>query len=380
MRLAAECELEALAGAPTQEELVLIAPGSGRPEQQRRTLRALESYSGRTSRISLAVDNLPGRLRGKQWYEKQHSRWLSLYRLDVFFLPYQLSPYLEKELPDIPVAVQVFDVIPIKFPHLARPVSLDAARRARDCWTKRAQVVLAPSRAARADIAGLGFPEDRVVVAPLGAAGGFRPREKARARAVLGLHGVPEKFILFVGSTEPRKNVPALIRAVGTLARQRAFHHDLLLVGQAGWGHAAVVDAIREHGLQERVHHLGRVPDEDLPLLYNLADCFAFPSWYEGFGLPVLEAFASGCPVVTSATPALHELSAGAALEVEPSDVEGLSRAIERVLGEPELAAAMVEKGLARAREFSWERTGTAVLEGLKQAATMRGREEARLP
>jgi len=169
--------------------------------------------------------------------------------------------------------------------------------------------------------------------------------------------GLPQRMILFVGTLEPRKNAETLIRAYARLRRASAIPHRLVLAGGRGWRYEGLFALVEELGLQDDVLFPGFVPYDELPLWYNAADLFVFPSLYEGFGLPPLEAMACGVPVVVSSVSSLPEVVGDAGLLVDPLDVEGLAEAMARVLNDGALRAEMRGRGLARAERFSWLET-----------------------
>lgn len=169
-------------------------------------------------------------------------------------------------------------------------------------------------------------------------------------------------FILWVSTIEPRKNLPRLFEAYARLKRDLGITHRLVIAGGLGWMYESVFQAVEELALGDSVIFLGRVPDEDLPALYNLADVFAYPSLYEGFGLPVLEAMACGAPVVTSNTSSLPESVGDAGLMARPTDVDGIAEAIAQVLTNPTLRDDLSRRGIERARLFTWEASAEKVL------------------
>ncbi|MBI5034334.1 MAG: glycosyltransferase family 4 protein [Chloroflexi bacterium] len=167
---------------------------------------------------------------------------------------------------------------------------------------------------------------------------------------------LPEKFILHVGTIEPRKNLARLVRAFARAKRSAKFPHCLVLVGARGWKYADVDAAIEQADIKDAVIFAGYAPQNELPLWYQIADLFAYPSIYEGFGLPPLEAMACGTPVVTSNASAIPEVVGDAAITVAPDDEAALGDAIIRVLTDHALYEQMVARGLAQAKKFSWER------------------------
>jgi len=182
-------------------------------------------------------------------------------------------------------------------------------------------------------------------------------RDKEAARSyILHQYGIKDPFILYVGTLEPRKNIPTLIHAFAKVKKD-GFPQKLLLIGGKGWKYEEIFSAINELSLTDQILIPGYVPDEDLVYFYNVADLFVYPSLYEGFGLPPLEAMACGTPVITSNKSSLPEVVGDAALLVDPLDVRALAGAIERVLANEELRAQLSERGLKRAKFFSWKKT-----------------------
>jgi len=172
---------------------------------------------------------------------------------------------------------------------------------------------------------------------------------------VTARHGLDTPYILAVGTLQPRKNYPVLMQAYAALRQRTGLPHKLAIVGGRGWLTEEIDATITRLGLADQVRLLGFAPDDDLPALYTGASLLAFPSLYEGFGLPALEAMACGTPVVASTAPSLPEVCGDAALLVDPADVDGLADALERVLTDQEMAAQMVARGQQRAAQFRWE-------------------------
>jgi len=166
--------------------------------------------------------------------------------------------------------------------------------------------------------------------------------------------------VLSVGTLQPRKNFERLIEAHARLRASSKI--DLVIAGGPGWMYEGIFRRVEELELQGVVHFPGYVADEDLPALYSEADVFVFPSLYEGFGLPPLEAMACGTPVVTSNVSSLPEVVGDAALVVDPRDVGALAKAMEQVLGDASLRGAMVQRGLVQAQQFTWSRAAEQLL------------------
>jgi glycosyltransferase involved in cell wall biosynthesis len=174
-------------------------------------------------------------------------------------------------------------------------------------------------------------------------------------------YGLPERFMLYVGAIEPRKNLPRLVEAFAQ-ARRQGLAHELVCVGPYGWSSRDLYDHVNRLGLRRSVHFTGYVPAEDLPAIYSLSEFFVFPSLYEGFGLPVIEAMACGTPVITSNTSSLLEIAAGAADTVDPHDGDALAAALVTLGTSVERRRELAARGLERAQQFSWARTAKEML------------------
>jgi glycosyltransferase involved in cell wall biosynthesis len=229
-----------------------------------------------------------------------------------------------------------------------------------------ADLVLCPSNATRDDAAAAGIEQARLRVIPWGMAG--RPASDEAVTRARARHGLTGRYILSVGTLEPRKNLPRL------LAAMRHVPHDdvvLAVVGPGGWGDALGPEADR---LGDRVKLLGFVPHDDLPALYRAASVVAYPSLWEGYGLPVAEALAQGAPVVTSQGTATEELvTGGAGIAVDPYDVEAIAAAIVSVLDDFDYSERLRSAALARAAEYTWEATAAQTVAAYEFAAA-RGR------
>lgn len=227
---------------------------------------------------------------------------------------------------------------------------------------RRADAVVAVSRSTARDVAELFDVEpQRLAVVHEGVSSVFRrlgPLPLARARERWAL---PERFILFVGTIEPRKNLPTLLEAWARMDRRPG----LVIAGSWGWRHQEVRLRLARLGAQVRL--LGPVEPADLACLYNLATCLAHPAWYEGFGLTPLEAMACGTPVVCSNATSLPEVVGEAGLLVDPADVEGWTQALERICSDHELRAELRRRGLLRAAELGWDRAAQATWRVLEQ-------------
>lgn len=222
---------------------------------------------------------------------------------------------------------------------------------------KRADILIADSASTRRDLCrAYGFPEGKIPVIPLGVDRNvFRPLDKAICRKELGI-SPDRKVVLNVALEHWRKNIPGLLRATAVLKRT---YPDILLI-RVGKARNNTLELIKSLDLTDNIRYVTANSEEDLVRLYNAADVFAFPSFYEGFGLPVLEAMACGTPVVASNRTSIPEVVGDAGVLVDPEDVRGFSEAIKRMLSEPILAKDFSCRGLDRTTRFSWENTAKA--------------------
>ena len=308
---------------------------------------------------------------------------------DPFFrLGFDLTARIWRDQPDllhvqytapvfcpVPIVVSVHDVSFLEHPEYFRrerawQLQLTVARTVR-----RAARILTVSEFSRASIlkAYGHLDEDKVAVVANAAAPEFRPvsREGAMA-AVRERFAVSAPFLLAVGDLLPRKNQIGLIRAFSRLVRAHPqFTHHLLLAGKETWFAHRVREAAQESGVADRIRFLGFVSDAELLQLYNACDIFVFPSYYEGFGLPALEAMACGRAVVCSSTSALPEVVDGAALLFDPYSVDEMVRAMADLLLDGQLRARMERLGLQRAAHFSWQNAAQRTLEVYHSVAAM---------
>ncbi len=222
---------------------------------------------------------------------------------------------------------------------------------------------------ARAMVTELGIDRARIDVVSPGVSPSFRPMEARDAAPVLARHQLADRsFILAVSTIEPRKNFDRLLAAHACLPLALRARTPLVIAGERGWGHALDDDLAARAQRDGSLRLLGHVPDADLVALYARAAVVAYPSLYEGFGLPVVEAMACGAPVVTSGSTALRETAGDAALLVDPLDTDAIADALRRVLEDAELAAALRTRGLARAARLTWDRTATGMIESWRTA------------
>ena len=246
---------------------------------------------------------------------------------------------------------------------------------------RQASAIVTVSNSARRDLLRLhGVAADRVSVVHEAASPVFRPiADRGRLEAMRARYNLPPRFMLYVGTIEPRKNLPRLMTAFAE-ARKAGIPHHLVCVGPYGWSSRDLTGCIERLGIQDAVHFTGYVPFDHLPSIYNLGEFFAFPSLYEGFGLPVVEAMACGVPVLTSSTSSLGEIAGDAAVTIDPADAEAMTDAIIRLATDAELRRDRSASGLQRARSFSWAQTAREMLAVYHRAAGVTQKALAPLP
>ena len=262
------------------------------------------------------------------------------------------------------LVVTIYDLTFVTHPEYHLPANVEHCLEGTRLAIERADMLIAISESARRDlIERMHAPAERIVVTPLAADPALaRVTDPAVLDRVRRRYRLPERFVLFLGAMEPRKNLLRLIEAWATLKPAVRRETSLVVAGAQGWLNDSVRSRVETLGLGDRVHLAGYVEGEDLAALYSLATVFAYPSLWEGFGLPVLEAMACGTPVLTSDVSSLPEVAGDAAVLVPPTDVEAIADGLFRLLEDAALRADLAERGRRRAARFSWERCARETL------------------
>lgn len=275
-------------------------------------------------------------------------------KVDVFHASNWTTPKTQACL-----VTTVHDLTPALFPEAFPKSIVDNFRVNLELVRQNAAAVLVDCETTKKDlIAKSDILADKVTTVYLAAGEDFQPvKEKQKLEMVKEKYGIRKKFVLSVGTKEPRKNLARLIEAFNSWEGSKDY--QLVLVGKHGWGEEAKVGN-KKQGV--KIVETGFVTDEDLSALYSAAEVFVYPSLYEGFGLPVLEAMQCGCPVITSDLSATAEIAAEAALLIEPTNVSALTRALKQVVSDGKLRDTLVIEGIKRARQFSWEKTAAETL------------------
>ena len=254
--------------------------------------------------------------------------------------------------------VTVMDLSFMVFPDSFRPAKRFYQRIFTRWSAQRATHLIAISASTAQDLTKFfAVPADRISVISPGVDAAYRPiRGNTALDDFRRRRNLPEQFILFVGTLEPRKNLLTLLQAYAQFKRQSNTSHKLVLGGAAGWFYQPVLAAVKELGLETDVIFTGFIPDDELPLWYNAADVFVYPSLYEGFGLPPLEAMACGTPVIVSNASSLPEVVGNAALLVDPHEPGEWGDALSALCQDADLRSELASRGRERAQEFSWTR------------------------
>jgi glycosyltransferase involved in cell wall biosynthesis len=289
-------------------------------------------------------------------------RLLRHLRADLYHSPYYLMPYR----PGMPTVVTVYDLIPLLFPQHASPMARLLFRWTTAMALRTAAHVITISQVTRRDLlAFYRLPPEKVMAIPLAADPCFYyPQPLAEVERVRRKYTLPEGYILYIGINKPHKNLKTLIGAWAQVRDSQFATHNWHLVIAGVWDsrYPEPRQRVEELGLENAVRFLGPVLEKDLPGLYAGAILFVFPSLYEGFGLPVLEAMACGTPVICSNTSSLPEITGEAALLVDPLEVDALASAIDRVLSAKTLRKELRDKGLSQVGNFSWRKTARETL------------------
>jgi glycosyltransferase involved in cell wall biosynthesis len=257
----------------------------------------------------------------------------------------------------------IYDLTFIKYPQFSDRITRAYADRVRRCltWT---DLVLTISASSKQDIVEyLGMPADRVIVTPLASRYGLNYPMDSNPSLPFDIH---KPYLLFVSTIEPRKNILGLIEAFDYLKHTYQIEHELVLIGQMGWSYEPILQRINQSPYRQAIHHLNYLSDAAVAVFYQKADVFVYPSHYEGFGLPVLEAMTLGTPVVCSNRSSLPEVAGDAAILVDPQDTLAIAEGIWRVICDRPLRTDLIHKGRLQAQQFSWQRTAWETLQAYR--------------
>lgn len=341
--------VRALAAHPDKLELTVLWP-EGEP---------LEELGGRVSVVRKPAQSLR-RILTDHWMIQE---LCARKGIDVVHYPANFGPLL----PLRNVVVTVHDLSFMRHPEWFRWNRAMYYRWALRRTVHLAKRIIADSEATVSDLVQFtGVSHEQIDVVPLGVHPRFRPASEEIKTAIRLNYRLPERFFLYVGTLEPRKNIPRLIEAWSRVAPDT--EADLVIAGRRGWKTQAIDVAVSRSPHHQRIHFLDFLPEDDLPAVMSAAFAFVWPSLFEGFGLPPLEAMACGTPVLTSKVSSLPEIVGDAALLTAPEDVSAIADGMQRLLGDASLREGLAARGLERARLFSWERSAALTLKAYQAA------------
>ena len=314
----------------------------------------------------VAVRSAPWRLPRMAWMQTLAPRMLREIHADVAHFTNGMVPIASP----VPTVVTIHDMSLTMYPRYHPPRRVLLNRPLVDFAARHADAIITVSQSAKRDIMRLyDLPADRVHVVHEAAASSFhRVTDAPELERVRRQYALPDRFILYVGTIEPRKNLPKLIEGFAKRRQSGDLPHQLVCAGPYGWLSRDIEELIERLHVDDAVRFTGYVPFDDLPVLYSLAEMFVFPSLYEGFGLPVIEAMACGVPVVTGHVPALMEVAGGAVERVERLDAESLGDVMVALSRDGDRRSELSSLGLERAKSFSWQRAARETLDVYRQA------------
>ncbi len=302
---------------------------------------------------NLTKQFIPVRSLFRKWWLLGLPALLRIYQVDVFHGTNYCIPIFAP----CPTVVTIHDLSLFTQSHTHEEENVKRGKRRVPIMARRASMIIAPSEWTKREIIErLRIRPDKIRVIYEAAREGMAPLPHQQCQGVLDKHQIRRPYLLYVGTIEPRKNLLTLLRAYDELLRATPHRPQLVLCGGRGWLCDEVFKLVEDLKLKDSVRFTGYVEDADLPALYSAADVFVYPSFYEGFGLPPLEAMACGAPVITSDVSSLPEVVGKAGLTHSPNDARALTEAIARLLGDETTREHFRRAGMKQASEFSWER------------------------
>jgi len=287
-------------------------------------------------------------------------------KVDILHVPGFAGPLRKGKYKKI---TTVHDLIGIIFPENLGAMSRFYWKKWLPACIKNSDAIISVSEYTKQDIIRLlNIPAEKIHVVLSAAEKKFVPiSQQEQLDKIQQKYHLPDKFILNVGSVEPRKNIPGLIKAFASYVKESQSDLNLVIVGKKDWGYDKAYQVATEEEILSRIVFTDYVYDEDLPTIYNLAEFFVLPSFYEGFGLPVLEAMSCGRPVICSNVSSLPEISQDAAILIDPHSVSDLKEALRRLDSSKEIREEYSSRALKRAKEFSWEDAAAKTVEVYKK-------------
>lgn len=342
--------LKHLLALDKKNEYILIYPPFGQAH------RSLGHYRDHENVTEVSTKSLVPH--GLYWDQLVVPRIANRYRIDVLFNPFLSVPVLGRWKKILIMHNSEWFTMPEVFWLVAR---FTGSQRMKAFMKAADRIISVSDAVTRACIQATALPESKFRTIYHGVGEEFRPiTDDATLRSIKEKYRLPERFILFVGGIYPQKNFAGLLHAYSLMAGD--VPHQLVVAGGMRWKYREDLNFIKEKNLENRIQFLGWVDYEDVPALYNLTDCFVYPSFYEGFGLCLVEAMACGCPVVGASTGALPEVSRNVAILVDPKSYVEMKNAILKVIFDADLRQQIIRRGLERSKDFSWEKSARETL------------------
>lgn len=303
------------------------------------------------SRIIRSPIKSPRTKKGWFWTQLRLSYEMIFNRPDILFIPSHAMPLIHPKK----TVITLHDIGFLKFSKAYNPLARTYHRLSSWFAAKFAWKILAPSEFTRKEIIETyKISSEKIFAIHLAPSLDFsveKPPEE-----ILKKYEISKPYFLFVGRVEEKKNVSGLLQAFEILAKNPQINHNLVFAGMSGFGFERIEEKIKNSEIKERIKITGFVKDKDLPILYKNAEALILPSFYEGFGIPVLEAFSCGIPAIVANASSLPEVACNAAILIDPKNPEEIAKAMEKIL-DAETRRILIEKGIARAKEFSWRQT-----------------------
>jgi len=279
---------------------------------------------------------------------------------DIFHSPDFMWPASAKK----PSVITIQDLVFLKFPQFFTWKNRTNMKSLARLSAKNAKAIICTSDSSKNDVIDLlRIKEEKIFVVHLGVDEIFKPAAAQKIEEAKERFQLPENYVLALGTIEPRKNLKRLLQAFLELKKDKSFEHKLVIAGEKGWRYKDFFEELNNPDIAEEVMLTGHIDDNDLPAVYSGASVFVYPSLYEGFGLPPLEAMACGTPVVCSDTSSLPEVAGEAALLVNPLETRAIAEAIKKILDDDTLAKDLSQKGIQQAKKFTWKQTAQKTLD-----------------
>lgn len=322
-----------------------------------------EGSSLKDLKNNFKIEEVKSNLQENFWDEVSVPNILDNHSMELYHVP-QNGVGLSENINCLK-AITLHDIIPLRMPETVSDRYLRIFNNELPKMLKNCEGIITVSEFSKQDIAKeFNFPKEKIYVTHLAAEDIYKPMSKCLCKKIISeKYGIKDNYVLYVGGFSPRKNIIGLIEAFSLIPRNKRKNIKLVITGNKGFSYSKYKQRAEDLKIAEDVIFTDFIPLEDLPTFYNGAEVLVYPSFYEGFGLPPLEAMACGTPVIASNVTSLPEVCYDSALLIDPYNIEDLSYAIEKVLNDTLLMLTMVKKGLMRSINFSWNNTALKTIE-----------------